>query len=67
EIYRLICRLADEGKAIIMVSSELPEIVGLSDRVVVLSNGAVAGQLSRDQACPEAIMRYAMADRTVTD
>ena len=67
EIYKLICRLADEGKAIIMVSSELPEILGLSDRVVVLSNGTVAGQLPREQASAEAIMHYAMARGTATD
>jgi inositol transport system ATP-binding protein len=61
EIYRLMCRLAHEGKAILMASSELPEVVGMSDRVVVLSSGAVTGRLDRDQASAETILRYAMA------
>ncbi len=62
EIYKLICRLADEGKGILMASSELPEIMGMSDRIIVLSSGVVSGQLPRDKASPETIMRYAMAD-----
>lgn len=62
EIYKLMCRLADEGKAILMASSELPEIMGMSDRIVVLNSGAVTGQLPRHEASAETIMRYAMAD-----
>lgn len=61
EIYRLMRRLADEGKAILMASSELPEILGMSDRIIVLRNGVVTAQLSRQQASAETIMRYAMA------
>ncbi|MHC4517880.1 MAG: sugar ABC transporter ATP-binding protein [Planctomycetota bacterium] len=62
EIYALMRRLADEGKAIVMASSELPEVMGMSDRIVVLSRGRVTGRLRRDEACPEAIMRYAMVN-----
>ena len=62
EIYTLMRRLADEGKAVVMVSSELPEIIGMSDRVVVLNRGTVTGQLTRAEVHPEAIMRYAMAN-----
>jgi ABC-type sugar transport system ATPase subunit len=62
EIYALTRRLADEGKAVVMVSSELPEIIGMSDRVVVLNRGTVTGQLTRDEAHPEAIMQRAMAN-----
>jgi len=55
-------RLAHEGKAILMASSELPEVVGMSARVVVLSSGAVTGQLDRDQASAANILRNAMAN-----
>ncbi|MBN2130073.1 MAG: sugar ABC transporter ATP-binding protein, partial [Sedimentisphaerales bacterium] len=62
EIYELMRRLADEGKAIIMASSELPEILGMSDRILVLNKGTVTGHLHRGQANPEAVMRFAMTD-----
>jgi ABC-type sugar transport system ATPase subunit len=62
EIYKLMGRLAHEGKAILMASSELPEVVGMSDRVVVLSSGAVTRQLDRDQASAANILRNAMAN-----
>ncbi len=61
EIYRLMCHLADGGKAILMASSEMPEVLGLSDRVAVLNSGAVTGQLDREQTSAETILRYAMA------
>ncbi len=61
EIYRLMRQLADEGKAILMASSELPEILGMCDRIIVLHDGAVTAQLDREQASAETIMRYAMA------
>jgi inositol transport system ATP-binding protein len=59
EIHRLMCKLAQEGKAIIMISSELPEILGMSDRVLVLHEGRVAGEFLRKDATQEAIMRAA--------
>jgi ABC-type sugar transport system ATPase subunit len=46
EIYLLMNRLADEGKAVIMISSELPEILGLSDRIIVMHEGKVKGEIS---------------------
>jgi ribose transport system ATP-binding protein len=46
EIYLLMNRLADEGKAIIMISSELPEILGLSDRIIVMHEGRVKGEIT---------------------
>ncbi|NQV33504.1 MAG: sugar ABC transporter ATP-binding protein, partial [Phycisphaeraceae bacterium] len=61
EIYQLIRTLADQGMAIIMVSSDLTEILGMSDRVLVLREGRIAGCLRRDEATPETIMRYALA------
>ncbi|MCM3409590.1 sugar ABC transporter ATP-binding protein [Metabacillus litoralis] len=60
EIYHLITKLADEGKAIIMVSSELPEILGLSDRILVLHEGRITGELTKEEANQEIIMKYAV-------
>ena len=60
EIYLLMNQLAAEGKAIIMISSELPEVLGMSDRVIVLSGGEMVGELQRAEATPEAVMRLAL-------
>jgi ribose transport system ATP-binding protein len=60
EIYQLLATLADqEGAAIVMVSSELPEILGLSDRVLVMRQGRITAELTREDASEETIMRYA--------
>ena len=59
EIHRLMCKLAQEGKAIIMISSELPEILGMSDRVLVMHEGRVGGEFARQDATQESIMRAA--------
>jgi len=64
EIYKLISKLADEGKAILVVSSELPEIIGLSDRILVLHEGKVAGELSGEEASEQNIMALAFGKRT---
>ena len=47
EIYSLILKLAEEGKSVIMVSSEMPELIGICDRILVMSNGRMAGILER--------------------
>lgn len=60
EIYKLINQLAADGLAVILISSELPEILGLSDRILVLSQGKQTALLSRTDATQETIMRYAM-------
>jgi ribose transport system ATP-binding protein len=61
EIYKLLARLADdEGAAIIMVSSELPEILGLSDRIIVMRDGCMAGQFAREEATEEILMAAAL-------
>ncbi len=62
EIYAEINRLASEGLAIVLVSSELPEILAMSDRILVLHEGRVAGELARAEATPEAVMAYATGD-----
>src|SRR5581483_8771419 len=59
EIHHLLRRFAREGGAVIMISSELPEILGMSDRIVVFHEGRVAGELPGDGATEEAIMRLA--------
>jgi D-xylose transport system ATP-binding protein len=59
EVYAEINRLAREGLAILLVSSELPEILGLSDRILVLREGRVAAEFTREEATPELIMSAA--------
>lgn len=60
EIYKMITALAAEGKAIIMISSELPEILGLSDRILVVREGKISKELTAAEANQEVIMEYAM-------
>ncbi|WP_139905158.1 multiple monosaccharide ABC transporter ATP-binding protein [Clostridium thermarum] len=60
EIYTIINKLADEGKAVIVISSELPEILGISDRVYVMNEGRIVGELDRKDASQESIMRCIM-------
>lgn len=60
EIYKLINRFKDEGLAIVMISSEMPELLGISDRILVMHNNTIAGELSREEASQEAIMRMAV-------
>ncbi|MDN3310357.1 sugar ABC transporter ATP-binding protein [Microbacterium oryzae] len=59
EIHRLLSGLAGEGMAILMISSELPEILGMSDRVLVMREGRIAAELPRHAATPEAVIRAA--------
>lgn len=59
EIHSLITKLASEGKSIIMVSSEMPEVIGMSDRVMVVCQGRITAMLDRKDLNQETIMRYA--------
>ncbi|RUT35570.1 sugar ABC transporter ATP-binding protein [Paenibacillus zeisoli] len=59
EIYQLMNELTDRGVAIIMVSSELPEVLGMSDRIIVIHEGHLGGVLTRDEATQEKIMTLA--------
>ena len=59
EIYKLMTDMVKEGKAIIMVSSELPELIGMCDRIYVMNKGHISGMLNRDEFSQEDIMRYA--------
>jgi inositol transport system ATP-binding protein len=60
EIYKLINTLKAKGLAIILISSEMPEILGLSDRILVLSKGKQKSILSKSEASQEKIMQYAV-------
>lgn len=60
EIYELINRLTAQGKAVLLVSSELPELIGMSDRILMLHEGRVGGEFTRAQATQERLMEAAM-------
>lgn len=60
EFYKMICEYARMGKGVILISSELPEIIGLSDRIIVMREGRVTGEVSREDATEELILQYAM-------
>lgn len=60
EIYKIINALADEGKSIIFISSELPEILGLCDRIYVMNEGRLVGELDRKDASQESVMKCIM-------
>jgi ribose transport system ATP-binding protein len=59
EIYDLIGKLVDQGLGVLMISSDLEEVLRLSDRVLVLHEHGLAGELSRDELSEEAVMRLA--------
>ena len=60
EIYTIINQLASNGCAILMISSELPELLGMCDRIYVINDGQVVGCLDKDQASQESIMKLIM-------
>ena len=64
EIYSIISQLASEGKSIIMISSELPEILGMSDRIVIMHEGRVTGTLDAKDCTQELLMKYATGNIT---
>lgn len=63
EIYRLMEDLVIKGKSVIMVSSELPEVIGMSDRVIIMREGKIAKELSRDELSEEKILHFAMGGK----
>ncbi len=60
DIHLLMSKLAQQGKAIIMISSEIPEILGISDRIIVLYEGKITGEIMRAEANQQQILSYAM-------
>ncbi len=63
EIYKLMYQLAAEGVGILVISSELTEVLGVSDRILVMKNGTIAGEVSREEATSEVVMQYATGQR----
>ena len=60
EFYNMICQFAKEGLGVILISSELPEVMGLSDRIIVMKGRKIAGEIMRDQATEENLLSLAM-------
>ena len=60
EIYNLINRLTEQGLAVVLVSSELPELMGMSDRIIMLNEGRIGGEFSKAEATPEKLLSAAM-------
>ena len=60
EVYQLMNELLKQGAAIIMISSEMPEILGMSDRIIVMKNGSITGEFDRSEATQEKILQCAM-------
>ena len=63
EIYTIINDLVNQGKAVIVISSELPEVLGLSDRIYVMNEGKIIGELDAKEANQEAIMSMIVASK----
>ena len=63
EIYEIINRLTAEGKAVILVSSELPELIGMSDRILMLHEGRIGGEFTPAEASQEKLMAAAMGQQ----
>ena len=60
EIYEILNKLKQEGKAIIVISSDMPEILGITDRIIVMNEGRITGEIKRSEASHEAVMKYAL-------
>ncbi len=58
EIYSIINEMADQGKAVLVISSELPELLGICDRIYAMSAGRITGEVPREEATPERLMQY---------
>jgi len=63
EIYAIIDELAHAGVAVLVVSSELPEVLGLADRICVMAGGRIVGQMNRAEATEESILALAMDEK----
>ena len=63
EIYKLMVEMAKQDRAVIMVSSELPELIGMCDRIYVMNQGKITGELNRSEFSQEAIMKFATSTK----
>ena len=59
EIYEIMSNLVQQGVSIIMISSELPELINMSDRIIVMREGVLTGELDARQATEEVVMKFA--------
>ncbi|MYS27645.1 ATP-binding cassette domain-containing protein, partial [Streptomyces sp. SID7804] len=66
EIYQLVNELTAQGAAVLMISSDLPEVLGMSDRVLVMAQGRIAGELPAERATQDAVMALAVGTPTGT-
>jgi ABC-type sugar transport system ATPase subunit len=66
EIYQIIRSLAEQGMAVLLISSEMPEILGMSDRILVMREGRLVGELARDQATEENLLALAAVANPTT-
>jgi len=64
EIYEIINTLADAGKAVVVISSELPELLGICDRIYAMSQGRITGEIPRAEATQEGLMRYMTMEKS---
>jgi ABC-type sugar transport system ATPase subunit len=62
EVYQLLADLAEQGKAVLMISSELPELFGLCDRILVMRRGRLVADLPTRETTPEEVMHYAAVE-----
>lgn len=62
EFYQLICKCAKQGMGVILISSELPEVIGLSDRIIIMKDGKISGEVNREEATEEILLSYAMLE-----
>ncbi|MDD3338570.1 MAG: sugar ABC transporter ATP-binding protein [Lachnospiraceae bacterium] len=67
EVYNIINALAKEGKAILVITSEIPELLGICDRAIVMARGSIHGEMSCEEATQERIMTFATATESVAD
>ena len=60
EIYKIINEFAENGYSVVMISSEMPEVIGLCDRAIIMRRGEVTGELSRQELTEQNLITYAM-------
>ena len=63
EFYKMICDFAKQGLGVILISSELPEVIGLSDRIIVMKGQKISGIVMRKDATEEVLLRLGMAEK----
>jgi ribose transport system ATP-binding protein len=62
EIYELINRMTDEGRGVLLASSDLPEVLGMCDRILVMAAGRIVGELTRSEATQDRVMELAVKE-----